>query len=168
MGWLFGRKKVVPKVPFPQGRLIDEKTLQFPTMSYSERVIEPEKVKEAAGFSKPMAFPDEEESMPPEEEAPETPTPSFPSQKRYVSPEPVSAGIMPKHELYVKVEVYQRMLGELDELRRGFAGLQQINKNIDESEYNEENNFNKLRRGMKSMHDSLLQADKILFKSQGD
>ena len=76
--------------------------------------------------------------------------------------------MMPKHELYVKVEVYQRMLGELDELRRGFLDLQQISKNIDESEYNEENNFNKLRRGMKNLHDNLLQADKILFKSQGD
>lgn len=168
MGWLFGRKKVVPKVPFPQGRPIDEKALQFPTISPSERVIEPEKVKEAVGFSKPMAFPDEEESMLLEEEVSEAPVPSFPPQRKYVGPESVSAGIMPKQELYVKVEVYQRMLGELDDLRRGFAGLQQINKTIDESEYNEENNFNKLRRGMKSLHDSLLQADKILFKSQGD
>lgn len=168
MGWLFGSKKVVPKVPFPQGRSIDEKALQFPAIDSSERVIEPEKVKEAVGFSKPMAFPDEEESMPMEEEVPETPVPSFPPPSRFAGSEPVSAGIMPKHELYVKVEVYQRMLGELDELRRGFAGLQQINKNIGESEYNEENNFNKLRRGMKSLHDSLLQADKILFKSQGD
>lgn len=168
MGWLFGHKKVVPKVPFPQGRLIDEKALQFPAAGSSDRVIEPEKVKEAVGFSKPMAFPDEEQSMPMEEEAPETPAPSFPSPSRFARPEPISAGIMPKHELYVKVEVYQRMLGELDELRRGFTGIQQINKDIAESEYNEENNFNKLRRGMKSLHDSLLQADKILFKSQGD
>ena len=167
MGWLFGRKKVVPRAPFPQGRPLDEKTLQFPTMGPSERVIEPEKVKEAVGFSKPMAFPDEEESMP-MEEASERPVPSPTMPSRYASSEPISAGIMPKHELYVKVEVYQRMLGEIEELRRGFTGLQQINKNIDESEYNEENNFNKLRRGMKSLHDSLLQADKILFKSQGD
>ncbi len=169
MGWLFGRKKVVPKVPFPQGRPIDEKALQFPPMDSSERVIEPDKVKEAVGFSKPMAFPDEEENMPMDEDLAETPMPSFPAPERYSSPAPAaSSGIMPKHELYVKVEVYQRMLGELDELRRGFADLHQINKNIDESEYNEENNFNKLRRGMKSLHDNLLQADKILFKSQGD
>lgn len=168
MGWLFGRKKVVPKVPFPQGKAVDEKALQFPSMGSSERVIEPDKVKEAVGFSKPMAFPDEEEdmSMPPmDEELPETSMPSFPAPSKYSSPAPE---IMPKHELYVKVEVYQRILGELDELRRGFVELQNINKNIDESEYNEENNFNKLRRGMKFLHDNLLQADKILFKSQGD
>lgn len=168
MGWLFGRKKVVPKVPFPQGRAMDEKALQFPTMDSSERVIEPDKVKEAVGFSKPMAFPDEE-TMPMGEEAELSTTSESPfsSPSRYASSAP-SSGFMPKHELYVKVEVYQRMLGELDELRRGFMDLQHIGKTIDESEYNEENNFNKLRRGMKSLHDSLLQADKILFKSQGD
>ena len=168
MGWLFGRKKVVPKVPFPQGRPMDEKALQFPTMGSSDRVIEPDKVKEAVGFSKPMAFPDEEESMPMDEDLPETPMPNFSSPSKYSSSASVSSGVMPKHELYVKVEVYQRMLGELDELRRGFMDLQHLGKNIDESEYNEENNFNKLRRGMKSLHDSLLQADKILFKLQGD
>lgn len=169
MGWLFGRKKVVPKVPFPQGKPIDEKALQFPSMDSSERIIEPDKVKEAVGFSKPMAFPDEDENlnMPMDEDLPETPMPSFPAVSKYRSPAPVSDSIL-KHELYVKVEVYQRILGELDELRRGFMDLQHISKNIDESEYNEENNFNKLRRGMKSLHDNLLQADKILFKSQGD
>ena len=167
MGWLFGRKKVVPKVPFPQGKPMDEKALQFPTRDSSERVIEPDKVKEAVGFSKPMAFPDEEESMPMEEELPETPKFPFSPMPKYAPAAP-SSEFMPKHELYVKVEVYQRMLGELDELRRGFMDLQEINKNLGESEYNEENNFNKLRRGMKSLHDNLLQADKILFKSQGD
>ena len=148
---------------------MDEKALQFPTMDSSERVIEPDKVKEAVGFSKPMAFPDEEENMPMsvEEELPETPKFPFSSRSKY-APAVSSSGFMPKHELYVKVEVYQRMLGELDELRRGFMDLQEINKNLGESEYNEENNFNKLRRGMKSLHDNLLQADKILFKSQGD
>ncbi|HLD39904.1 MAG TPA: hypothetical protein VJB13_02070 [Candidatus Nanoarchaeia archaeon] len=168
MGWLFGRKKVVPRVPFPQGRALDEKALEFPSMDSSDRVIEPDKVKEAVGFSKPMAFPEEEESMPmPEEEAPETPRFPFAPMPKY-NRTAAAQELMPKHELYVKVEVYQRMLSELDELRRGFVDLQQINKSMGESEYNEETNFNKLRRGMKTLHDNLLQADKILFKSQGD
>jgi len=168
MGWLFGRKKVVPKVPFPQGRAMDEKALQFPSMDPSERVIEPDKVKEAVGFSKPMAFPDEEEHLPTEdEELPEMPKfPFSPAPTKYTSAS--SQEGMPRQELYVKVEVYQHLLSELDELRRGFMNLQHINKSISESEYNEETNFNKLRRGMKSLHDNLLQADKILFKSQGD
>ena len=169
MGWLFGRKKVVPKVPFPQGKALDEKALQFPSMDSSDRVIEPDKVKEAVGFSKPMAFPEEEESMPmPEDdEMPETPKFPFSPMPKY-SPAGAAADLMPRHELYVKVEVYQRMLSELDELRRNFVDLHQVNKNMIESEYNEESNFTKLRRGMKSLHDSLLQADKTLFKSQGD
>jgi len=169
MGWLFGRKKVVPKVPFPSGRFLDEKALQFPSPESSERVIEPEKVKEAVGFAKPMTFPEEEEPMPlpaEEEELPEPPKAPYSPMPKYASAP--SPEVMPKHELYVKVEVYQQMLGELDELRRGFADLQQINKNLEESEYNEENNFNKLRRGMKALHDNLLQVDKLLFKSQGD
>lgn len=168
MGWLFGRKKVVPKVPFPQGKILDEKALQFPPIESSERIIEPEKVKEAVGFSKPMAFPDEEEAMPMDEELPEVPSFPFSARKKYSDLSSSPSDLMPKHELYVKVEVYQRMLSELDELRRGFMELQGINKNIGESEYNEETNFNKLRKGMKSLHDNLLQADKILFKLQGD
>jgi hypothetical protein len=167
MGWLFGRKKVVPKVPFPQGKILDEKALQFPPIESSERIIEPEKVKEAVGFSKPMAFPDEEPMLS-DEELPEMPSFPFSSKKKYSPSSSAPSDLMPKHELYVKVEVYQRMLTELDELRRGFTELQGINKNIGESEYNEETNFNKLRKGMKSLHDNLLQADKILFKLQGD
>ena len=46
MGWLFSRKKAVPKVPFPEGKMIDEKALRFPAPSSSERIIEPDKVKE--------------------------------------------------------------------------------------------------------------------------
>ena len=63
MDWLFGRKKAVPKVPFPEGKQIDEKALRFPASTPSERVIEPEKVKEAVGFNKPMAFPEEETGL---------------------------------------------------------------------------------------------------------
>jgi len=168
MGWLFGRKKVVPRVPFPQGRALDEKALEFPSMDSSDRVIEPDKVKEAVGFSKPMAFPEEEESMPmPEEEAPETPRFPFAPMPKY-NRTAAAQELMPKHELYVKVEVYQRMLSELDELRRGFVDLQQINKSMGESEYNEERSLEKLRRDMKSVHDKLLHIDKKLFKYQGE
>ena len=30
MGWLFSRKKAVPKFLFPEGKMIDEKALRFP------------------------------------------------------------------------------------------------------------------------------------------
>lgn len=172
MGWLFGRKKAVPKVPFPEGKPFDEKALRFPAPSSSERVIEPEKVKEAVGFAKPTAFPEEEE-MAPEE----MPVPSyFPflgSKKRPATmPSPFESAptfeLSSRQELYVKIEVYQKMLGEMDELRKRLLELGEANKRLETSEYNEEHNFNKLRKFMKSLHDSLLHADKTLFKAQGE
>ncbi len=166
MGWLFGRKKAVPKVPFPEGKPFDEKALRFPAPSSSERVIEPEKVKEAVGFTKPMAFPEEEMPVPP----------SFPfpgaQRKPAAMPSPFESlpafELGPRQELYVKVEVYQKMLGEMDELRKRLWELGEANKHLQTSEYNEEHNFNKLRKFMKSLHDSLLHADKTLFKAQGE
>lgn len=164
MGWLFGRKKAVPKVPFPEGKMYHEKALRFPTSSSQEKVIEPESVKAAVGFDKPVAFPEEEEPMPlPEDELPAPP--SFPFSRPRPVPTPE---FTPRQELYVKVDVYQRMLGELDELKKKLFELSEASKSLEASEYNEEANFNKLRKGMKSLHDSLLHADKTLFKAQGD
>ena len=40
--------------------------------------------------------------------------------------------------------------------------------NVPWTEFNEENNFAKLRRAVKSMHDRLLLIDKTIFKGEGD
>ena len=56
MGWLFGHKKVQPKVPFPEGRPA-EGSLNLTGKSSRERIIEPDEVKAAAGLEKPLAFP---------------------------------------------------------------------------------------------------------------
>lgn len=169
MGWLFGRKKAVPKVPFPEGKTIDEKALRFPAPSSSERIIEPEKVKEAVGSSKSfksLAF-SEEMEVSEETEVPAPPSfPSLRASKTTAFPSP--AEFMQRQDLYVKVDVYQRMLSELDDLRRELAELGETSKSLQVSEYNEEHNFNKLRKLMKSLHDSLLHTDKTLFKAQGD
>ncbi|HLD79185.1 MAG TPA: hypothetical protein VJA18_01360 [Candidatus Nanoarchaeia archaeon] len=162
MGWLFGRKKAVPKVPFPEGKPYDEKALRFPTSSSQDRIIEPESVKAAVGFDKPVAFPEEEPMM--EDQLPAPPIFPFSRTSR---PMPTPE-FMPRQELYVKVDVYQRMLGELDELKKKLWELSETSKSLEVSEYNEEANFNKLRKSMKSLHDSLLHADKTLFKAQGD
>ncbi|MEK6900323.1 MAG: hypothetical protein AABX05_04330 [Nanoarchaeota archaeon] len=169
MSWLFGKKKVVPKAPFPQGREIDEKALRFPAPASSERIIEPDKVKEAAGFSRPVAFPEEEEleQEPVDDDISMPPTFPAPGRQRMM-PQKASLDMMPKQELYVKVDVYQKMLAEMDDLRRNLADLGEASKNLQTSEYNEEHNFNKLRKTMKSLHDNLLHADKTLFKAQGD
>ncbi len=60
MGWLFGRKnKLVPKVPLPEGKPFDEKAFSFPQKMPPQKVIEPNKVKAAVGFDKPISFPEE-------------------------------------------------------------------------------------------------------------
>ncbi|MDO8656463.1 MAG: hypothetical protein Q7K45_04445 [Nanoarchaeota archaeon] len=160
MGWLFGNKKV-PKVPFPEGRSLDENSLRLPGRLSSSRVIEPDQIKEAAGFGKAMTFPDEEEFS----------TSSFPSP-RASSPVSASRTSMPSaigpqeaSPLFVKVEVYQHILGEIDEVKSKITELNHINKSVETSEYNEEHNFVKLRRCVKGIHDRLLLADKIVFKA---
>jgi hypothetical protein len=162
MGWLFGRKKKVPKIPLPQGHVFNEKTLQFPTALSTDKIIEPEDVKEAVGIEQP------EQSL-----AQEVPIPQ-PEPKNLLeetSPlyteEPQTRIInnQPEEPIYVRVNVYQRMLGELDNLKQNLADMHIAQQTLETSEYNEEHNFDKLRISVKSMHDRLLQVDKILFKN---
>ncbi len=148
MGWLFGKRKV--ETPF------DENALQFPTsFPPQKRVIGPEALKEAAGFNR-SAFPEEHET------AQTLTAPPI----RTVSPTAPPQPEAPQEEgmLYVKVDVYQRVLGELEEVKSNIIHLQQTQKRLESSEYNEENNFTRLRRAVKGLHDRLLQVDKILFK----
>ncbi len=145
MGWLFGKRKI--------DLSFDEKALQFPTsFPPQKRIIEPEALKEAVGFNR-SAFSEEHIEV-------KTPTPQM------KMPAAVPQSEVPPEEsmLYVKVDVYQRILGELDEIKANLTGLQHIQKRLETSEYNEETNFTRLRRAVKGLHDRLLQADKVLFK----
>lgn len=154
MGWLFGKK--VPKVPLPKGMSMDDRVLRFPTTSTpQQRVVPSDQVKEAVGFDQPFALP---------EELPETFDDST-SEGKDTLPQPEERLQGP---LFVKVEVYQNTLAYLDGLRWDINTLSETNKQLDGSEYNEEANFERLRRSVKSIHDKLLQVDKALFKSQGD
>jgi hypothetical protein len=170
MGWLFGAKKV-PKVPLPQGYKLDEGALRFPTMNTpQQRVIQPEQVKQAVGFEKPFSFPEDKE-----EQSNDLPMPSFseyseqPKQMSVSNQNKTSVSFEEKSApLYVKVEVYQQILGQLDGLKSDLNHLSDSNRQLESSEYNEQNNFDRLRRAVKSMHDRLLQIDKELFNSQGD
>ena len=149
MVWPFSRKNKVPKVPFPEGKLLNEDELRFPEQS-SDKEMEPESIKKAAGL-KPL-------------EAEELPLEKKPIKKLAKDiPVPIPPRVK-KEPLYVKVDVYQRIIGELDSLKTNLNNLSKINNNLEGSEYNEEANFDKLRRSMKNLHDRLLQVDKILFK----
>ena len=156
MGWLFGKKKNVPKVPFPVGREIDENSLQLPQKSPREKVILPDQIKAAVGLGQPKpeeALPAQAEQnaeMPTFSPQPET---NFPEQKI-------------KKQINVKVNTYRSILAELNELKKNAFEFNDINKQLELSEYNEEKDVNKMKTSTKSMHDRLLQIDKIIFKGE--
>ena len=158
MGWLFGKKKVVPKVPLPPGRFMEESSLSFPNKVPVEKVIIPEHVKKAAGVKKPM-FPEEPSRLKMPVPKP-IKAPDFPTK---FMPQPMVVRDM-EEPLYVKVEVYQKILGELQDIKAELSTLNSLTKDLEKSEFNEEHNFNKLKGEVKVMHDKLLLADKILFK----
>ena len=175
MGWLFGKKKT-SRVPFPQP-YSGEDILKFPTQQSSENIIEPNKLKEAAGLGQELpTMPnfDEESEAPEFDQESQAPNmqPAYPNP----SSSPVRQPFVPNRQvvaehlapLYVKVDVYQRILGELESLNHDLSHLQTINEHLETSEYNEENNFLKLRRDIRVVHDRLLQMDKTLFKTQGE
>ncbi|MBI4151537.1 hypothetical protein HY496_01090 [Candidatus Woesearchaeota archaeon] len=178
MSW-FSRKKI-PKVPFPPGHPAGEGALRFPSLKPEERVIEPTKVKEAVGLE-PPSITEEAPSrglppLPSFEKAPVTERmPSKPAQTtEEMPPRPVFRTSMvstlteESEPLYVKVDVYQRLLGEIDSIKKEVTDAFEISKDLETSEYNEEENFAKLKRSVRIIHDRLLQVDKTLFKSQGD
>lgn len=159
MGWLFNRKKKVPKVPFPEPQSFSSDTLRFPE-KIKERVIEPEDIRLAAGLRDDVAprVPEEisgsEDSEDSEMESEEI----VPSLR---IPAPITSG----EPLYVKMDVYQRILGEISRSKEDLLQLGGLNQTLENSEYNEEANFEKLRKTMKTIHDRLLEADRVLFKS---
>jgi len=176
MGWLFGKKKV-PQVPFPEGIPVDSKhldmgALRLPKKAYKrEQVIQPERIKEAAGFGKPLPSPPSFEDMPfPELE--QQFKPSFPTLNKsrlpLKRPMPVPFFVGGAEPMYIKVDVYRKLLGELDDLKKNLSSLGETNHKLSNSEYNEEKNFEKLKRTVKSVHDRLLQIDKTIFKIQGE
>ena len=183
MGWLFGRKKAVPKVPFPQGQAGSPKTLRFPESKSEDKVIQPNQVKAAVGFEKPMNPPQarqvpESQPLPPRQPMPrpmaQPPAQGLPQR----SPLPPRQDSFPVEQqmnpftsddgpLFIKINVYQRILGEIELLQKELTELTHYNRVLENSEYNEEADFAKLRRSMKQAHDKLLEVDKRLFSSQG-
>jgi len=133
----------------------------LPGKLLSSRTIEPEQIKEAAGFGRAMTFPDEEEMSMPSFPAPRSSSPV--STSRTSPPSPL--GPPEISPLFIKMEVYQHIVAEMDKVKSTITELSHINRAVEKSEYNEEHNFVKLRRAVKGIHDRLLLADKIVFKA---
>ena len=158
MGWLFGKKKVVPKVPFPEGKPFDEKSLQFPASSASEKVINPSQVQAAVGISAPKeTFEEDQETTGTEQEMPEAQ--SFAPPRQFPTEQVVGNS-------FVKVEIYRKILSQIDDMNKSIHALKDASKSLDLSEYNEETYFIKMRRATKSVHDQLLKIDKTIFKGE--
>lgn len=165
MSWLF-KKKVVPRVPFPGGRPFDEKELRFAPSALRERVIEPEPTRQTSGFGKPLSFPDNFDMH---IEGMEVTEPKLAVASTNI--QGYSQNLAKNEEFgptYVKVDVYQHLLGEIDGLKTSLSALTDVSRALEKSEYNEEASFEKLKRDIKSIHDKLLHVDKRLFKYQGE
>ena len=165
MGWLFAdKKKVAPRVPFPMGKLLDDRSLRFSAPTSMEREIQPDRVQEAVGYNQPMNFPsafDQEQTPFPSNVPPKS------SQMQRDIPRP-EMDTQASGPMFMKVDVYQLVLNEVDGLKGVLGELQESNRLLEKSEYNEEHNFEKLRKTMRGVHDRFLQVDKKLFKLQGD
>ncbi len=154
LGWLFGTKKVQPKIPLPGSRPFDEKTFQFSKKFGKDTLIEPEHLQAAAGFDQPFNFPETTSRAPPRPMR----SPFGEQEAELATPRTA------KKPLYLKVDLYEKLLWEVDTLKYDCIKLQQINSHLETSEYNEEHHFEKLKKDLKALHDKLGRVDKILFK----
>jgi hypothetical protein len=152
--WPFSKKKV-PQVPFPKGHPMGEhvkmpsQPAELPPVKAPQKLA-PEQIKEAAGIKEAAAMPPEMSEEPMEE---------------ITMPEPVLLRPDQSEPLFIKKDVYQRILGEIASLQGDLDNLHELNKDLEHSEFNEENHYAKVRRAVKSSHDRLVQVDNILFKS---
>ena len=161
MGWLLGnKKKIVPKVPFPEGQALDDKALSFPQFVSSPKVVEPETLKAAVGTSAGIDL-----SLAPFEINEPEQAPSRPLRPGTVAPSlTASAQTVENSEMFVKVDAYQHVLGEIEGIRKNLSEMGAIQKKLESSEYYEEEDFDTLQRLLKSMHDGLLKMDKKLYQ----
>jgi len=174
-------------MPLPAGQAVDEKALKFPSAGSSKKVIGAGDVKQAVGFNKPIdRFPQpkmEEELAKANDDLKisfgnKSSTPSIEQVSASQVPAPVqeSQGDSNRNfyeedqrdrdgPLFVKVDVYQHILGGIEGLQKDVKVLSSTSKKLDNSEFNEEAHFEKLKKELKVIHDKLLLADKTLFKS---
>jgi hypothetical protein len=158
-GWLFGTKKVQPKIPLPGSRPFDEKTFQFSKKFGKDTLIEPEHLQAAAGFDQVFNPPEPVGKR----ASPRSMMSTFGEQEvESVAPPAV------KKPIYLKVNLYEKILWEVDTLKYDCIKLQQVNNHLETSEYNEEHHFEKLKKDLKALHDKLQRVDKTLFKYSGE
>ena len=155
MGWLFSKKKE-SRVPAPIRRL--PPMGEDKSTPVSKKDLTSQKLQEVAGLPLPEQNLDLNQGNNDLE---------FPVDESHFDEEQSDelGGVVEGNDLFLKVEQYRRMLGEVENLKKTLHKLDTLSKHIIESEFNEEESFRHLKTDIRNIHDHFLTIDKKVFKS---
>ena len=140
MGWFFKKKKVT--VPLPEH---SSDLLKFPT---STKIPAPEEIKQSVGLEEPPTMPD---MAMPEQEVPSTlPSTQIASTSAY--------------PFFLRVQSYQDLLKDASDIKTHVLELDLTTEKLENSEFNENKNYEKLRKELRKIHERLLYMDDLIFK----
>ena len=142
MGWFFNKKKVI--VPLPEH---SDDLLKFPEPT--AKSIAPETIKQSVGLEEPPQMPD---MSSPENLAPgrgRVPTPVV--QER-------------AYPFFLRVQDYQELIKDASDIKTHVLELDLTTEKLENSEFNENKNYEKLKRDLRKIHERLLYMDDLIFK----
>ncbi len=166
---LFSRKKKVELPEAPSDDLLD-----FPKLTESEKEIVPEKIQREVGL--------ESEEEPELIEEPKTPVPEkikgvFGFMKKepveQTLPEPIlskssfeeeTEEVVVKKPFFSRIQSYQETIESLSSIKISMIKLEELNDKLDKSRFNENRDYETLKRDLKNIHDKLLFMDDLIFK----
>jgi hypothetical protein len=71
---------------------------------------------------------------------------------------------MPQKPCFLRVQHYQTLLDALADIQNNVKGLDQINKDLSQSEFHENKDHERLKNNLKRIHDRLISMDDSIFK----
>ena len=154
---LFSKKKKI-EVPIPPS----EDILRFPKPTKIEEKIIPPEPKEETPSSSPSFTPSQLKQVAGlEEEKPQVEekiTPSLPPSPSFT---PSSLSPTP---FFIRLQQYQKLLEHLENIKNNIKKLDLLDENLAKSEFNENKNYENLKKELKKIHDRLLYVDDLIFK----
>ena len=166
MGWLFKNKKD----KFEPKKSFDANSLKFPDKIDTERVIKSENLKQAVNELK---FAAEEMKFKEPKTVLEDDYEEFDEPKEIGHPLPTHEDyeedvVFKENErnyIFVKKEVYQKILGDMKLIDDISKTVSSINKKMNSYETKEIKHFKEMKKTVNSLHDNFLRVDKVLFKN---
>ncbi len=145
MGWFFKKKKVV--VPLPEH---SDDLLKFPESTAGTPA--PEEIKQSVGLEEPPQMPDMS-----------TPDPLAPGLdgKPTKIPPLVQERAYP---FFLRVQAYQDLIKDASDIKTHVLELDLTTEKLENSEFNENKNYERLKRELKTIHERLLFMDDLIFK----